>query len=96
MVDVVTNHNGWNGPASSVVYSRFRPFNDKKYYHDYCPISNYSDQAMVENCWLGDSNYELPDLRTEDKAVSDEYNKWIKQLVSNYSSKSIETCITFR
>lgn len=86
MVDVVANHNGWNGSSGTVDYSRFHPFNDKKYYHNFCPISNYSDQAMVENCWLGDSSVELPDLNTEDQAVSDGYNTWIKQLVSNYSS----------
>jgi alpha-amylase len=81
MVDIVTNHNGWNGIEQSVDYSRFHPFNDKKYYHDYCPISNYSDQAIVEDCWLGDSTVPLPDLKTEDQAVSDMYNTWIKELV---------------
>ena len=59
MVDVVTNHNGWNGSSDTVDYSRFHPFNDKKYYHDYCPISNYSDQVMVEECWLGDPRQTL-------------------------------------
>lgn len=87
MVDVVTNHNGWNGSAASVDYSCFHPFNDRKYYHDYCPITNYSDQDMVENCWLGDVTVPLPDLKTEDPIVSDMYNTWIAELVSNYSSE---------
>ena len=86
MVDVVTNHNGWNGSSNTVDYSRFHPFNDKKYYHDYCPISNYSDQVMVEECWLGDPKVELPDLRTEDPYIVQEYQYWIRSLLSNYSS----------
>ncbi|KAF1951570.1 alpha-amylase [Byssothecium circinans] len=85
MVDVVPNHNGWNGTADSVDYSRFNPFNDKKYFNDFCVISNYSDQAMVEDCWLGDDLVPLPDLKTADQEVSDKYNSWIKELVSNYS-----------
>lgn len=87
MVDIVTNHNGWPGPSSTVDYTRFNPFNDAKYYHSPCPISNYSDQAMVEDCWLGDDKVELPDLRTEDQAVVDEYGAWIGELVANYSSE---------
>jgi alpha-amylase len=85
MVDVVTNHNGWNGSASTVDYSRYHPFNNKKYYHDYCPVSDYGNQTMVEDCWIGDPRVELPDLRTEDQVVVDGYSKWIKELVSNYS-----------
>jgi alpha-amylase len=85
MVDIVANHNGWNGSAGTVDYSRYHPFNNKKYYHNYCPISDYNNQAMVEDCWLGDPRVELPDLRTEDQFVVDGYSKWIKELVSNYS-----------
>ncbi|KAF2871413.1 glycoside hydrolase superfamily [Massariosphaeria phaeospora] len=85
MVDVVTNHHGWNGSATTVDFSRFHPFNEAKYYHSYCAVRDYSDPVQVENCWIGDTNVSLPDLRTEDQAVTDEYSKWIRGLVSNYS-----------
>ena len=90
MVDVVANHNGWNGNAASVNYSVFYPFNDEKYYHSFCPIDNYSNQTEVEVCWLGDSNVELVDLKTESQDVVDGYTAWIPELVSNYSGTSLE------
>lgn len=87
MVDVVVNHNGWAGSAGSVDYSRFHPFNSQQYYHSYCEVSDYSNQDLVEDCWLGDSTVELVDLKTEDSAVQSGYETWIRQLVANYSSK---------
>ena len=44
MVDVVVNHNGYNGAPSSIDYSVFNPFNDQSYYHPYCSI-DYSDTS---------------------------------------------------
>ncbi|KAF2496974.1 alpha-amylase [Lophium mytilinum] len=85
MVDIVVNHNGWKGDASSVDYSDFYPFNKQSYYHSYCAITDYNNQDNVEDCWLGDSNVELVDLKTEDSTVASMYNTWITQLVSNYS-----------
>ncbi|KAK8190444.1 glycoside hydrolase superfamily [Phyllosticta capitalensis] len=85
MVDVVTNHNGWAGNYTTVDYSKFNPFNSQDDYHSYCEITNYDDQDNVEDCWLGDSNVELVDLKTESSTVSSGYNSWIKELVSNYS-----------
>ena len=38
MVDVVVNHNGWNGTPSSIDYSTFNPFNDQSHYHPWCSI----------------------------------------------------------
>jgi alpha-amylase len=69
MVDIVVNHLGWNGSENSVVYSDFYPFNQVSYYHPYCAITNYDNQTNVEDCWLGDSNVELVDLKTEDPTV---------------------------
>lgn len=89
MVDIVVNHNGWNGNETSVDYSMFEPFNNAKYYHKYCSV-DYDNDTSIEECWLGDSNVELTDLRTEDAVVAQGYQTWIKQLVSNYSSKSTE------
>ena len=43
MVDIVVNHNGWNGPPDTVDYSKFNPFNKKEYYNTpYCEI-DYND-----------------------------------------------------
>lgn len=43
MVDIVVNHNGWNGPPDSIDYSKFNPFNKKEYYNTpYCEI-DYND-----------------------------------------------------
>jgi alpha-amylase len=86
MVDIVVNHNGWNGNDTSVDYSVFKPFDDIEYYHSFCDV-NYSNDTSIQDCWLGDVNVELVDLRTEHTAVAQEYQTWIQQLVSNYSSK---------
>ncbi|KAK4540157.1 hypothetical protein LTR36_009743 [Oleoguttula mirabilis] len=87
MVDVVVNHNGYNGAPSTVDYSVFNPFNDESYYHPYCSI-DYSDTGNttnIEQCWVGDTSVPLPDLRTEDADVAAGYQTWITQLVSDYS-----------
>jgi len=49
MVDVVVNHMGWDGSSQNVDYSTFRPFNDKKYFHNICWINDYDNQTEVEN-----------------------------------------------
>jgi alpha-amylase len=87
MVDVVVNHNVWNGDGSSVDYSQFNPFNSEDNYHPYCLIEDYEDQTQVEECWLGDDALPLPDLKTDDQGVAAEYDSWISGLVSNYSGK---------
>ena len=87
MLDIVVNHNGWPGSAASVSYSRLSPFNDTRFYHSYCPIANYNNQSEVENCWLGDSNVQLPDLKTEDGEVARMYANWIKGIVGAYESE---------
>ncbi|KAI7367802.1 alpha-amylase [Hortaea werneckii] len=87
MVDVVVNHNGWNGSPDTVDYSSFNPFNDKSQYHTpYCPIdySNLNDLENIHTCWIGDQKVPLPDLRTEDDDVRKGYQDWIHGLVSEY------------
>nr|AOO85390.1 alpha-amylase [Aureobasidium pullulans] len=84
MVDIVTNHMGYNGCGNCVDYSIYNPFNSQSYYHPFCLI-NYNDQTSVEQCWAGDNTVSLPDLRTEDSNVLSMWNTWIKQLVSNYT-----------
>ena len=85
MFDVVVNHNAWVGNEISVVYSDFNPFNQLQYYHPFCEITDYTNQTLVDDCWLGDSVIELPDLATEIGFVAKGYSDWISQLVANYS-----------
>ncbi|KAJ5216985.1 family 13 alpha amylase in complex with acarbose [Penicillium chermesinum] len=85
MVDVVTNHMGYAGSGDSVDYSVFNPFNSQDYFHPYCEITDYSNLAMVEQCWEGDTIVSLPDLNTESTEVQGIWNNWISGLVSNYS-----------
>ncbi|PGH17299.1 hypothetical protein AJ79_01183 [Helicocarpus griseus UAMH5409] len=84
MVDVVVNHNGWAGEASSVDYSQFVPFNSKDQYNEPCDI-DYDDQSSIEDCWLVTTGTSLPDLKTSDPGVAEVFNSWITGLVSNYS-----------
>ena len=89
MVDIVVNHYFWAGPASSVSYSTFNPFNSATYFHPFCSISqadyDNNNQGAIENCWLGNEIGELPDLNTENAYVVSTFNSWISSLVSNYS-----------
>lgn len=67
----------------------FNPFNDQKYFHSYCEVSDYSNQTNVQDCWLGDTTVSLPDLNTDREDVQNMWYGWVRSLVSNYSSKSI-------
>lgn len=82
------NHNAWNGAPSTVKYTNFNPFNSANDYHTYCTV-DYSNETSVEDCWLGDESVPLVDLKTEAPNVAQGYQTWIKQLVSNYSSKVV-------
>ncbi|KAK4542979.1 hypothetical protein LTR36_005977 [Oleoguttula mirabilis] len=85
MLDIVVNHMGYAGAGEDVDYSVFNPFNDEKYFHDYCEISDDTNQTNVEVCWLGDDLVTLVDLRTEDDDVQAMLGTWISSLVTNYS-----------
>ncbi|KAF2151438.1 glycoside hydrolase family 13 protein [Myriangium duriaei CBS 260.36] len=87
MVDIVPNHNGWNGAPSTVDFSSFNPFNSPDDYHlPYCSVTyDFSNTTNTLDCWLGDQNVPLPDLKTEAPNVAQGYQTWIKELVSNYS-----------
>jgi alpha-amylase len=86
MLDVVTNHMAWNGNHRDIDYSQLHPFNDQKYYHDFCLISDYTPDGDAIECWLGDSKkVPLPDLRTEDEEVRQMLGDWISGMVANYS-----------
>lgn len=85
MLDIVVNHMGYAGTGWEVDYSIFNPFNDQKYFHDYCEITEPTNQTNNEVCWLGDWLVTLADLRTEDQDVQDMFGEWISGMVSNYS-----------
>jgi alpha-amylase len=44
MIDVVANNFAYAGPGQDTVYLNFTPFNDKKYFHPFCYISDYSNE----------------------------------------------------
>ncbi|WPH01671.1 Hypothetical protein R9X50_00452200 [Acrodontium crateriforme] len=88
MVDVVTNHFGYDGGPDNINWSMMNPFNQQAQYHyPYCQVdfSDYQDETQITQCWAGDQQVALPDLRTEDSDVRDGFNTWISQLVANYS-----------
>ncbi|KAK9352807.1 alpha-amylase [Lipomyces doorenjongii] len=85
MVDIVVNHYGFSGNHASVDFSAYTPFSSSDYFHAFCWITDYSNQANVEECWLGDDTVPLPDVNTQLDTVKSEYQSWIQNLVSNYS-----------
>lgn len=92
MVDVVINdvaqaiHGTMEDrPAPKIHWSKLIPFNEEKYYHPYCNITNWSDAKNYQNCWFGVDAVALPDLKTEDGTVVSMIQEWAKELVGNYS-----------
>ncbi|RAL07534.1 alpha-amylase [Aspergillus homomorphus CBS 101889] len=89
MMDTVINNMAYvtNGadPATSIDYSKLHPFNDAKYYHPYCKITDYNDYPLAQSCWTGDDIVALPDLKTEDSTVQRMLNDWVQEVMSNYS-----------
>ncbi|KZP19633.1 glycoside hydrolase family 13 protein [Athelia psychrophila] len=88
MVDVVANHFGYNGDITSTPldYSTMTPFNTASYFHPICWIDNdYSNQTIVEICWLGSEKDPLPDVYTTLPEVRATYSSWVQGLIANYS-----------
>ena len=88
MIDVVVNDMAYptrgKDPATSVDYSVFKPFNDKRYYHPWCNITDYDNYTDAQICWFGDDEVALPDLDTENPDVSNMMNDWIVKIVADY------------
>lgn len=80
MVDVVVN----NVMAASTTpdYTKYM-FKDASDYHPYCGVQ-WGNRTSEMDCWLGDTNVTLPDLRTEKPAVQTKYQDWIKGMVQQY------------
>lgn len=89
MVDVVINNmaQAIDGvmPGPEIIYSNLIPFNDERYYHPYCNITDYDNDDIAQECWLGVENVALPDLDTESAEVTEMIGTWITGLVANYS-----------
>lgn len=90
MVDVVINDmaipiDGAMTDKTVIDYSKFNPYNDAKYFHPYCNITDYANSTNAQGCWLGADIVALPDLDTESDVVATMMHDWIKELVSNYS-----------
>ena len=81
MVDVVANHVGPVGTDYSQVY----PFNSADHYHDYCDITDWTNQWQIENCRLSG----LPDLKQENDWVTQTLLDWISNLISTYNLDGI-------
>ncbi|KAK1148926.1 hypothetical protein N8T08_007601 [Aspergillus melleus] len=89
MMDTVINNMAYiiedGDSMADIDYSRLHPFNDAKYFHPYCKITDYDDYPLAQKCWTGDQTVPLPDLKTEDKHVQAMLQEWIKETISNYS-----------
>ncbi|TPX18769.1 uncharacterized protein E0L32_011518 [Thyridium curvatum] len=83
MFGLFTNHMAYPGCRKCVDYSTLTPFNSASYFHSPCSI-DYSNTTSVQQCWQGDDNVSLPDLRTENQNVRDFFDPWIAQLVTTY------------
>ncbi len=81
MVDVVANHVGPVGTD----FSKITPFNKAEHYHDWCDITDWSNQWQVENCRLCG----LPDLKQENTWVTEKLLSWITDIVKKYSFDGI-------
>ncbi|KAM7187725.1 glycoside hydrolase [Naviculisporaceae sp. PSN 640] len=88
MVDVVVNNMAQkfdNVIPPKVDYTKFKPFNKPEYFHKYCNVTEWEVPQNYQECWLYPYGVALADLKTESKEVSNELNKWVKELVANYS-----------
>ena len=88
MVDVVVNNMAQaiiGSMPQPIDYSVFNPFNDAKYFHPYCNITDYANSTNAQDCYLGATAVALPDLYTESDEVIKLTSAWITELVTNYS-----------
>ncbi|KAK3937815.1 glycoside hydrolase [Diplogelasinospora grovesii] len=88
MVDVVVNNFAQafnNIVPPKVDYSVFNPFNDEKYFHPYCNVTEWDNATNYQDCWLYPYGVALADVDTNSPTVVTMMQTWIKELVSNYS-----------
>ncbi|KAL2851994.1 glycoside hydrolase superfamily [Aspergillus pseudoustus] len=92
MVDVVindmaqaVNESTTSNGEPDIDWSRLIPFDNEKYYHPLCSITDWNDPEEAKNCWFSVDTVALPDLKTEDDRVVSMIQEWVKGLVGNYS-----------
>ncbi|KAF9728749.1 hypothetical protein PMIN04_005929 [Paraphaeosphaeria minitans] len=85
MVDIVPNHMAFAGCPDKIDYRRLKTLNHPDKFHSYCPIKDTGNQTELEDCWLGDCNMAMPDIKTEDPQIAGKMNTWIKWLVSAHN-----------
>ena len=83
MVDVVINHMAATAVPPNLSFNSLTPFDNSSSYHPFCFISDYNNQTDVEQCWLGDTNLDLPDIDTEDQNIVDYMYSWVQNLVKD-------------
>jgi alpha-amylase len=95
MIDVVVNHvltklplnvtaSGFVAPHNNST-TDITPFADMDDFHPLCFIEDYNNQTEVEQCWLGDATLPYADVDTENPNVVGTLNRWIQDVVSNFS-----------
>lgn len=92
MVDVVVNNMAAafnNTLPPPVDYTKFNPFNDAKYFHKYCNVTEWDNPTNYQDCWLYPYGVALADVNTDDPVVVNMMGSWVKQLVSNFSIDGI-------
>ncbi|KAL0941728.1 alpha-amylase [Colletotrichum truncatum] len=87
MVDVVVNNmvQKLDNLPPKLDYSKFNPFNDEKYFHPYCNVTEWENSTNYQDCWLYPYGVALADLATDTAPVYEELGSWVKGLVANYS-----------
>ncbi|KAJ3562448.1 hypothetical protein NP233_g9563 [Leucocoprinus birnbaumii] len=91
MLDVVVNHFAALNATDQgeTDFSAISPFNSATQFHPKCLITDFNNQTDVEQCWIGDDLFPLPDLNTEDSAIVQTMNNWIKSLVQTYNADGL-------
>ncbi|KAJ5109401.1 glycoside hydrolase superfamily [Penicillium angulare] len=89
MMDTVINNMAYmtNGsyPGTNIDYSVFTPFDNSKYFHPYCLISDWNNFTDAQLCQTGDNYTALPDLFTEHTDVQSLLINWTTTTMAKYS-----------
>jgi alpha-amylase len=89
VVDVISSFAALNDSSGAPDFSSLSPFNSASQFHPECLITDPNNQTNVEQCWIGDAAFPLPDLNTEDSGIVQTMNSWIQSLVQTYNVDGI-------
>lgn len=70
-------------------YGLLQPFNDAKYYHTPCNVTDWSNETDYQTCMLSASGVATLDLKTEDPTVEGMLADYVSGLIQNYSIDGI-------